>query len=206
MGLLSLQMLPSSAAKSVGTHKNHQRGKVWQSAGDIVMSLSNRKITEFLNLINSPVLGQSMTEFFQESNWSLWSLGTKEIGTWLSSREVWGGRLYEKDYSGSSLPFPAGWATVTMSINLVQLGEKKKKKLARATCYVEEVYPWKAGARMGKRLTREYGIQRTNWAVFWETSLKRPEAPQEKTRLRFQEQKVLIGSTNGPVTWKSFWS
>lgn len=128
MGLLSLQMLPSSAAKSVGTHKNHQRGKVWQSAGDIATSLSNRKITEFLNLINSPVLGQSMTEFFQESNLSLWSLGTKEIATWLSSRDVWGGRLYEKDYSGSSLPFPAGWATVTMSNQPSVTGGKKKKE------------------------------------------------------------------------------
>lgn len=157
MGLLSLQMLPSSAAKSVGTHKNHQRGKVWQSAGDIVMSLSNRKITEFLNLINSPVLGQSMTEFFQESNWSLWSLGTKEIGTWLSSREVWGGRLYEKDYSGSSLPFPAGWATVTMSINLVQLGKKKKKK------------HWRGLPVMLKRYT--LGRQEPGWVRGWQESM-----------------------------------
>ena len=70
MGFLSLQIL-SSAAKSVGTHKNHQRGKVGQSAEETAMLLSNWKITEFLNLIHSPVLGQSMTEFFQESNLSL---------------------------------------------------------------------------------------------------------------------------------------
>lgn len=126
MGFLFPQMHPSSAAKSVGTHKNHQRGKVWQSAGDIEMSLSNRKITEFLNLINSPVLGQSMTEFFQESNLNLWSFDTKVIRTWLSSREVWGGRLDEKDCSGSSLPFPAGWATVTMSNPPSATGGKKK--------------------------------------------------------------------------------
>lgn len=125
MGFLSLQILPSSAAKSVGTHKNHQRGKVGQSAGDTAMSLSNWKITEFLNLIHSPVLGQSMTEFFQESNLSLWSLGTRDWNL-AFTQEVWGGRLDEQDCSGSSLPFPAGWATVTMSNQPSATGEKKK--------------------------------------------------------------------------------
>lgn len=72
----------------------------------------------------------------------------------------------------------------------MQLGEKKKKRktLERATCYVEEVYPWKAGFVMGKRLTREYtAFKEINYSVL-ETSLKRPEAPGE-TRLMFQEQK-----------------
>lgn len=155
MGFLFPQMHPSSAAKSVGTHKNHQRGKVWQSAGDIEMSLSNRKITEFLNLINSPVLGQSMTEFFQESNLNLWSFDTKVIRTWLSSREVWGGRLDEKDCSGSSLPFPAGWATVTMSNPPSATGGEKKH--------------WRGLPVMLKRYT--LGRQEPGWVRGWQESM-----------------------------------
>lgn len=202
MGFLSLQILPSLAAKSVDTHKNYQRGKVWQSAGDTAMSLSNWKITEFLNLIHSPVLGQSMTEFFQESKLSLWSLDTRDWNLAFIQRSLgwetgWTGLQWEQP------AFPCWLGNSDCLTNLVQLGGKKNP-LEWATCYVEEVHPWKAGAGMGKRWKREYVIQRTSWAVFHETSLKRPETPQEKTRLMFQEQKVLIGSTNGPITWKSF--
>ena len=124
MGFLSLQILPSSAAKSVGTHKNHQRGKVGQSAGDTAMSLSNWKITEFWTSYTL----QCWDRVWQNSSKSLtwiFEVWAPEIGTWLSSREVWGERLDEQDCSGSSLPSLLAGQQWLCPTNLEQLGEKK---------------------------------------------------------------------------------